>query len=125
MCVPKRPDASKVWVDSLRFGFTESYAWATGKVHVRLKNNSELEYSVQGKAQPMKRQLDRNDTEASFTYPDFACVVRNQNITSVHNCEGFGMRRTCEVSIAIMGTETAYSVSLAAEPLSSGASDRP
>ena len=122
-CVAKRPDASKVWVDSIRFGFTADYAWATGTVHVLLKNSSELQYAVRRKAQPMKRQLTRNGIDASFAYPDFACVVQNQSITSVHNCKGFGRRRTCEVGIEILGTESGYSVSLVAERIAAGASN--
>jgi hypothetical protein len=124
-CVAKRPDASRVWVDSLRFGSTADYAWASGKVHVLLKNNSQLEYIVRGKAQPMMGQLPRNEIEASFAYADFACVVQNQSIKSVHNCKRFGQRRTCQVGIEILGTESVYSVSLVAERLSPGTSGRP
>ena len=116
-CVATRSDAAKVWVDNLRFGLKADYAWASGKVHVLLKNNTVLEYNLNGKATPTQRRLARNAVDASFAYPGFACVVQHQNITSVHNCKGSGKRRTCEVTVEMWGTQFAYSVSLTAERL--------
>jgi hypothetical protein len=114
-CTATRADASSVSLDNLRFGSTDTYAWASARVHLSMRDGTIREYVLHGRADPIDKLLPPNRATPGFAYADFACRVQSSAITSVHNCHGSRKGRTCEVGIDMFGSTIAYSVSLTAE----------
>ena len=114
-CAPTRADVATVSLDDLRMGLADTYAWATATVRVLMRDQSTRVYALQGRADPIDKQMRPNRTPPAFAYPGFACTVQYQAITSVRNCYGSGSRRFCEIGIDIFGSPLAYSVSMTAQ----------
>lgn len=114
-CKPNRSDAASVLLDNLHFGANESYAWARANVHVSMRDGSIKHYTLQGRADPISKQLTVNHKAPGFSYPGFACTVSYPAINAVHNCGGSSNRRSCEVGLNIFGTQASFAVSLTAQ----------
>ncbi len=98
-------------------GVANTYFWATAKVHLLMRDGSNRDYALNGRADPIDKHLRPNHAAPGFAYPGFACTVRHTAIASVQNCHGGNKRRTCEIGLQMFGVSMAYSVSLTAERL--------
>jgi hypothetical protein len=116
-CQPTAANVADVSVNNLRMGMESTYFWATARVRLKMRDGSNREYALNGRADPIGKQLPPNHAAPGFAYPGFACTVRHTAIASVRNCRGGNKRRTCEIGVQMFGVSTAYSVSLTAERL--------
>ena len=114
-CRTTRADAASVSVSDLHFGVTDTYAWARARVHLSMRDGSVREYALQGRADPISKDLPPNHAAPGFAYPGFACTIQYPAITSVHGCSGSKQRRTCEIGLQMFGTPVSFSVSLTAQ----------
>jgi hypothetical protein len=116
-CRATAPNVVDVSLNDLRMGVGSTYFWATAKVRLSMRDGSKREYALNGRADPIDKQLLPNHAAPGFSYPGFACTVTYRAIAAVQNCRGSNKRRTCEIGVQIFGVPMAYSVSLTAERL--------
>ena len=116
-CQATAANVADVSVNNLRLGMEPKYFWATAKVRLLMRDGSKREYALNGRADPIDKQLRPNNAAPGFSYPGFACTVTYSAIAAVRNCRGSNKRRTCEVGVQMFGMSMAYSVSLTAERL--------
>jgi hypothetical protein len=116
-CQATAPNVADVSLNDLRMGVANTYFWATAKVRLSMRDGSKREYALNGRADPIDKELSPNHAAPGFSYPGFACTVTYRAIAAVRNCRGSSKRRTCEIGVQIFGVPMAYSVSMTAERL--------
>jgi hypothetical protein len=117
-CVATAPNIVRMWVDGTGFALAPDHSAAHAVIHLQLRDNSEVAYSVSGHADRIDKNLLPNSEGRSIAYAGVECTVFHRNITSVHDCRGGADRRTCEVGLVFSGEPHAYLVSVSIKPVS-------
>ena len=113
-CAATTADSGTVLLGDLRVGVAANYVRASATVRLSMHDGTVREYALNGRADPIGKQLTPNQASPGFAYPGFACTVQFPGITSVRNCHGSNQRRACEVGVQMFGMPMAFSVSLTA-----------
>jgi hypothetical protein len=116
--VATTPDVVRMRVEGLGFIVTSDHYSAHARVRLQLRDNSEVAFSVSGKADRIEKDLEPNTDGRSIAYGGVECTVIQRNVTSVHNCRGTGGQRTCEVGVDFSGEKHSYLVSVSIRPIS-------
>lgn len=115
-CTANRADVADVSLDNMHYGFAPAYFWVTATVRLTLKDQSVQEYALNGRADPIEREIAPNAAKAGFAYPGFSCSIEVPQITAVENCHSRRGIRTCDIGIRILGQSLAYTFRMMAEP---------
>jgi hypothetical protein len=116
-CVATTPNIVRMWIEGVGFVLAPEHSSAHALIHLQLRDNSQLAYSVNGQADRIDKDLQPNRNARSIAYAGIACTVFHRNITSVHDCRGTAGSRTCEVGLDFSGERHAYLVSLSIKPV--------
>jgi hypothetical protein len=123
-CVATAPTIVRMWIEGAGLVLAPDHSSAHARVHLELRDNSEVAYAVSGQADRIDKDLAPNSGGRSIAYGGIECTVFHRNITSVHDCRGTTDRRTCEVGLQFQGERHAYLVSLSIKPISAAAAPR-
>jgi hypothetical protein len=118
-CVATAPNIVRMWVEGVGFVFATDHSAAHARIHLQLRDNTEVAYAVSGQADRIDKDLAPNTGGRTIAYGGIECTVFHRNITSVHDCRGTPGQRTCEVGVDFRGERHAYLVSLSIKPVSS------
>ena len=118
-CVATTPDVIRMSVERVGFVLTRDHSAAHARIHLQLRDNSEVVYAVSGVADRIDKNLAPNGDGRSIAYGGIECTLFHRNITSVHDCRGTTDQRTCEVGVEIRGERRAYVVSVSIKPVPS------
>jgi hypothetical protein len=119
-CVATTPNVVKMRVDGIGFVVLGRRHSGHARVHLRLRDNSELAFDVSGEAVHLDKDLAPNTDGRSVIYAGVECTVTHPGIAAIRNCSGDAGNRTCEVEIEIRGHRRAYLVSMSITPIGSG-----
>jgi len=117
-CVATTPNVVRMWIEGVGFVFATDHSAAHARIHLQLRDNSEVAYAVSGQADRIDKDLVPNAGGRTIAYGGIECTVFHRNVTSVHDCRGTAGQRTCEVGLDFQGERRAYLVSLSIKPIS-------
>ncbi len=118
-CVATEPNIVRMRVEGIGFVLAPDHSAAHARIHLELRDNSELAFAVSGAADRIDKDLAPNGDGRSIAYGGIECTLFHRNITSVHDCRGTTDQRTCEVGVEIRGERRAYLVSVSIKPVPS------
>jgi hypothetical protein len=117
-CVATTPNIVRMWVDGVSYVLLSRRHSGHARVHLQLRDNSEVSFEVSGEAVRIDKDPVPNSDGRSLTYADVECTLTHRSVISIRDCSGdAGTRRTCEVGIEIGGHRSAYLVSLSVTPI--------
>jgi hypothetical protein len=120
-CVATAPNIVRMRVEGIGFVLAPDHSAAHARIHLELRDNSEVAFAVSGAADRIDKDLAPNNGGRSIAYGGIECTLFHRYITSVHDCRGTSDRRTCEVGLEFKGERRAYLVSLSIKPISPAA----
>lgn len=115
-CVATSPNIVRMWVENVGFALDPNHSSAHARIHLQLRDKSQLTFSLSGAADRIDKDLTPNSGGRSINYAGIACTVFHRNITSVRECRGGAGKKTCEVGLDLHGQRRAYLVSLSIKP---------
>jgi hypothetical protein len=119
-CVATTPDIVRMWVDRVGFVILSRHPSGHARVHLQLRDNSEVIFDVSGEAVRINKDLAPNSDGRSLAYAGVECTLTHRRVTSVQDCSADAGTRTCDVEIEIGGDRRAYLVSLSITPIGTG-----
>lgn len=119
-CVATAPNIVRMRVEGIGFVLAPDHSAAHARIHLELRDNSEVAFAVSGAADRIDKDLAPNSGGRSIAYGGIECTLFH-HFTSVHDCRGTSDRRTCEVGLEFKGERRAYLVSLSIKPISPAA----
>jgi hypothetical protein len=111
-CVANTPAVVRMWVDHVKLVLLSHRPSGSARVHLQLRDNSEVAYDISGEAVRIDKDLVPNNDGRSISYGGVDCTLIQSSITSIQNCSGSAGARTCEVAVNLAGRQRAYLVSL-------------
>src|ERR1700704_3977701 len=74
-CGATTPNIIRMWIDGTGFMLAPDHSSAHARIHLQLRNNSQLAYSVSGEADRINKDLAPNSGGRSIAYAGIECTV--------------------------------------------------